>query len=448
MSYPILIVEDDESQRRIIEYNLRQKGYQTTAVNSAEKALKQLESSDFYLLISDVKLPGLSGLDLLSRAKELQPELPVVFITAFGTVEKAVEAMKLGAYDYITKPFDRDEFILTIDKALEYRRLKDENRKLKDELIVRNGFSNIIGVSAAMQEIFATIGKVAQSDATVLISGESGTGKELVAKAIHRASERSSKPMVTVNCAAIPHDLLESELFGHVSGAFTGAVKEKIGKFVLADGSTIFLDEIGDLHQGLQSKLLRVLQERVVEPVGSNQTIAVDIRIVAATNKDLKDKVRKGEFREDLFYRLNVIPLFIKPLRERPDDIPVLIEHFLGSYSADGDIAVDKRALELFKSYGWPGNVRELENVIKRIMIFKDDKKIKVSDLPPEIQKSASTNDMPTNHSALSEAEIRLISEALKSCGWNQSKAAVKLGIPRHVLMYRMKKYNIRESGP
>jgi DNA-binding NtrC family response regulator len=446
----ILIVEDDESQRRIIEYNLKQKGYDTTAVDTAEKALRALPKTEFHLLISDMKLPGLSGIELMSEVKKIRPELPIIFITAFGTIEKAVEAMKLGAYDYITKPFERDELLMIIEKALEYQRLKDENFKLRTELDNRNVFSDIIGSSRAMQEIFVTIKKVAATDATVLISGESGTGKELIAKAIHQASDRSHRQLVTVNCAAIPKDLLESELFGYVTGAFTGAIKDKMGKFVLADGGAIFMDEIGDLYPELQSKLLRVLQERVVEPVGSNQSIAVDIRVIAATNQNLAEKVKSGDFREDLFYRLNVIPINIPPLRDRPEDIPLLVDHFIRKFSDHEELALDRKALELLTQYRWPGNIRELENVIKRVIIFNDNKIIAPSDLPPEILKNDNkATEQPLihdNQSALSTSEIKLITEALKNTGWNQSKAAARLGIPRHVLIYRMKKYNIRED--
>ncbi|HBZ01531.1 MAG TPA: DNA-binding response regulator, partial [candidate division Zixibacteria bacterium] len=404
----------------------------------------------FHLLISDMKLPGKSGIELLQEAKKLYPGLPLVFITAFGTIEKAVEAMKLGAFDYITKPFDRDEFLLTIEKALEFQRLKEENQKLRSELSGHDIFSDIIGSSHAMQDIFATIKKVAATDATVLIYGESGTGKELVAKAIHRSGDRCQKELVTVNCAAIPKDLLESELFGYVSGAFTGAIKDKIGKFVLADGGTIFLDEIGDLHPELQSKILRVLQERVVEPLGTNKTIAVDIRVIAATNQDLASRVRDGLFREDLFYRLNVIPIFIPPLRERLEDIPLLVDHFIHKFEGNTEINIERRALEILTRYGWPGNIRELQNIIKRVIIFTEDKIIKASDLPSEITKgeneSNGTITYQDSQSALSSSEIKLITDALRNAGWNQSKAAARLGIPRHVLIYRMKKYNIKEQ--
>jgi DNA-binding NtrC family response regulator len=446
----ILVVEDDQSQRRIVEYNLKQRGFEITSVESAEKALQILTKGSFSLLISDMKLPGQSGIELLKHTRASYPEMPVIFMTAFGTIEKAVEAMRLGAFDYITKPFDRDEFLMTVEKALEFQRLKDENVKLRQELDNINVFSDMIGTSSVMQEIFSTIKKVAATDATVLISGESGTGKELVAKAIHKASDRSRNPLVTVNCAAIPKDLLESELFGHISGAFTGAVKDKIGKFVLADGGTIFLDEIGDLHPELQAKLLRVLQERVIEPVGSNQTVAIDIRIIAATNQDLINKVKEGQFREDLFYRLNVIPINIPPLRNRPEDIPPLVDHFLRKFAEDREITIDHAALAFLTHYSWPGNIRELENIIKRTVIFKDDKKITTDDLPDEISRTDNLPALPPsnngNHSALSVSEIKIITEALQNTGWNQSKAAARLGIPRHVLIYRMKKYGIHEE--
>jgi two-component system NtrC family response regulator len=444
--FAILVVEDDESQQRIIEYNLKQKGYEVTAVESAERGIEILRNRDFALLVSDMKLPGMDGMEFLKQARELKPEIPVLFITAFGTVEKAVEAMKAGAFDYITKPFDRDEFIMVVEKALEFQRLRVEIIRLRGELESHKGFSDMIGVSAAMQEVFATIEKVAATDATVLIMGESGTGKELVARAIHRASDRANFPLLTVNCAAIPRDLLESELFGHVSGAFTGAIKDKVGKFLAADGGTILLDEIGDLHLDLQAKLLRVIQEREVEPVGSNGRIAVDIRIIAATNQGLSAKVKNGEFREDLFYRLNVVPITIPPLRNRPDDIPLLLNHFIQHFSPGPPVTIDNNALVALTRYGWPGNVRELENIIKRVTIFSKDGRVKLSDLPPEISGAAngSFNGRP-NQSALIEAEIKLVTDALKLSGWNQSRAAVQLGIPRHVLIYRMKKYGIRE---
>jgi two-component system NtrC family response regulator len=444
----ILVVDDDASLRRIIEFNLKKKGYKPTALETAEEAVECLKKSDFVLLISDIKMPGMDGLDLLTIAQEIKPDLPVIFITAFGTIEMAVEAMKLGAYDYITKPFDLDDFMHTVEKALDYHRLLDENLRLKKELKDRDSFSNIIAASKPMQEIFNSVRKVANTDTTVLITGESGTGKELIARAIHRESERSDNPMITVNCAAIPKDLLESELFGHVAGSFTGAVKNKTGKFQLADGGTIFLDEIGDLGMELQAKLLRVLENRVVEPVGSNDPIPVDIRVLAATNQDLHKKLKAGDFREDLYYRLNVIPINIPPLRERREDIPLLVKHFLSEYSESKKLSIDPEALKELSEYDWPGNVRELKNLLKRIAVLAENSKIRPSDLPPETRSDNGykTGEEKAGNDSLQETEKNAIIDALRKTGWNQTRAAKRLQIPRHILIYRMKKYGIREE--
>lgn len=450
--HTILIADDDDSLRRVVEFNLKKKGYRTTAVDTAEKALAALQKSDFDLLISDMKMPGIDGIELLQKSKEFKPELPIIFITAFGTIEKAVEAIKLGAYDYITKPFDTDDFLHTVNKALEHHQLQDENIRLRSELESRYSFSSIIGTSRVMQEVFATVQKVADSDATILITGDSGTGKELIARAIHQHSERSKHPMVTVNCAAIPKELLESELFGHVEGAFTGAIKDKTGKFVLANRGTIFLDEIGDMNLELQAKLLRVLEDKSVEPVGSENSIVVDIRVLAATNQDLLMLVKNNKFREDLFYRLNVIPMTIPPLRERVEDIPLLVHHFLEKFSAKSSPSVDKKTLDILVEYEWPGNVRELENVMKRIVILTKDKRIKVSDLPDEIagrgkqRSEQNKQSSPEGEATLMESEKKMIIDALDRSGWNQTKAAKRLGIARHVLIYRIKKYDIKEK--
>jgi len=449
--HKILIADDDESLRRVIEYNLKKTGYGTTAVATAERALAVLKKSEFDLLISDMKMPGMDGIELLQKSKEIRPELPVIFITAFGTIEKAVEAIKLGAYDYITKPFDTEDFLLTVNRALEHYRLQNENIRLRSELASQYTFSNIIGTSMAMQEIFATVRKIADSDATVLITGESGTGKELIARAIHHLSQRSKRSMVTVNCAAIPTELLESELFGHVQGAFTGAIKDKTGKFMLADGGTIFLDEIGDMNLELQAKLLRVLEDKMVEPVGSENPIAVDIRTLAATNQDLRKLVKNSKFREDLFYRLNVIPLNIPPLRERVEDIPLLVHHFLEKFSGNKPLALDRKAMDMLAEYAWPGNVRELANAIQRIVVLVKGTKLTASDLPDEIaagRKVRSDDDENglEGHGTLIESEIKMIIQALERAGWNRTKAAKRLGIPRHILIYRMKKYSIMEK--
>jgi len=443
----ILIVDDDDSLRRVIEFNLQKRGYTTTAAESAEKALKILKSSDFDLLISDMRMPGMEGIQLMEKAREMRPDLPVIFITAFGSIEKAVEAVKLGAYDYITKPFDTDEFLHAIDRAIDHQRLIAENIKLRAELEKQYSFSDIIGNSEAMQQIFSTIKKVADTDATILITGESGTGKELIVRAIHQNSDRSGSSLVTVNCAAIPKELLESELFGHVVGAFTGAIKDKTGKFVAADGGSVFLDEIGDMPLELQAKLLRVLEDRIVEPVGSENTITVDIRVMAATNTDLQARVRDGKFREDLYYRLNVIPIKIPSLKDRPGDIPILIQHFLDKFGGKRPPGIEKKAMDRLMAYRWPGNVRELENLIKRLIILKKSKTIRYSDLPPEILQPGEAarieSDSGKVELSLVESEKKMIIEALERSGWNQSRAAKRLEIQRHVLLYRIKKYNI-----
>lgn len=441
------MVDDDHSLRRVIEFSLKKAGYETTAVETGEKALEILEKSDFDLLISDIKLPGMDGLAVLENARRIDPGLPVIFITAFGTIEKAVETIKLGAYDYITKPFDTAEFLHIVERTLEHHRLKADNVRLRAELESRYSFSNIIGSSKPMQEVFSTVRKVANTDATVLITGESGTGKELIARAIHHTSDRSANPLVTVNCAAIPRELLESELFGHVAGAFTGAVKDKMGKFMIADGGTIFLDEIGDMNLELQAKLLRVLEDRLIEPIGSVKSHSVDIRVLAATNTDLQTKVRDAEFREDLYYRLNVIPIRIPPLRERPDDIPLLVDFFLGKFGDHDMPVIEKKALEKLLAYRWPGNVRELENLIKRLVILRKGRTIRRSDLPPELLGHRSGDrydrELDGGDVSLEESEKKLIVDALIRSDWNQSRAARRLGIPRHILLYRMKKYDI-----
>jgi DNA-binding NtrC family response regulator len=448
----ILVVDDDESLRRVIEFSLNNKGYDTVAVETGEKAVTTLRKSDYGLMVSDMKMPGMDGIELLEKARVIRPEMPVILITAFGTVEKAVEAIKLGAYDYITKPFDNDDFLHKVNLALEHSQLRDENLRLRSELESQYSFTNIIGTSEAMQRIFAIVKKVARSDATVLITGETGTGKELIARAIHQSSDRSLKPMITVNCAAIPRELLESELFGHVRGAFTGAIRDKTGKFVLANKGTIFLDEIGDMSLDLQAKLLRTLEDGKVEPVGSEDMIETDIRVLAATNRDLRSLVREGKFRDDLFYRLNVIPIDIPPLRERREDIPLLVYHFARKFSEKGDLDFDKKAFALLVNYVWPGNVRELENVIRRIAVMARGRKVKASDMPIEITsgRPATMEKGQVGNSAsgttLKENEKKLIIEALNKAGWNQTKAARLLDIPRHVLIYRMKKYDISEE--
>ena len=450
MKQKILIADDDTSLRRVLEYNLTAAGYDVMAVPSGEEALAACKELIPDLVITDMKMPGMDGMQLLQKLKELFPELLVIMITAFGTVDVALEAMKAGAYDYITKPFNRDELLLTVAKALQFTRISAENRQLKSELSDRSDFRIIVGSSPAMAKVFQVINKVSATDASVLITGESGTGKELVARALHKQSQRSGAPFIAVNCAAIPRDLLESELFGHQKGAFTGAVKDNTGRFEQADGGTIFLDEIGELPIELQPKLLRVLQERTVEPVGGGKLRKLDIRVVAATNLDIDKALEEGRFREDLYYRLAVIQLHLPALRERPDDIPVLLRHFCERSGAAG-VRFDREAMNALLNYQWPGNVRELENVVERILIMRESDTITFGDIPEKLLKrdSSALNavvNLPSEGYPLEKLEREVVIEALRRNGWNQTAAARFLSIPRHTLIYRMEKYDINHG--
>ena len=451
----VLVVDDDASLRRILEYNLAEEGYAVATAASAEEALKALDRASFDLVVTDIKMPGMDGMQLLRRIKAESPETQVIVITAFGTIEMAVEAMKAGAFEYITKPFNRDELKLTVRKALRVRDLETENVRLRREVKRRFGFENIIGDSPQMQEVFRLIEKVADTEASVLITGESGTGKELVARAIHYRSFRAERPFVAVNCAAIPRELLESELFGHKKGAFTGAIRDKKGKFEEAGGGTIFLDEIGEMPLELQPKILRALQEKEITPVGSNEVIRVDARVVAATNRDLEVAIEEGRFREDLYYRLAVVPIHMPSLRERPDDIPLLVAHFLKTLAPGRSVTVTPEAMEALKRYTWKGNVRELENTIERLLILSDSDTIQLQDLPAKIRAPSEGGDpsgfsftFPPEGIALEEAERALILEALRRTGWNQSRAAKLLRVPRHILLYRMEKFGIPKRRP
>lgn len=416
--------------------------------SSGEEGLRLLEEEEVELVITDIRMPGMDGMDVLRRVKELSPQVPVMIITAYGTVETAVEAMRIGAFDYITKPFNRAELKLKAKKALQIKELERENIRLKSELSDKFKFENIIGSSEKMQKLFEFIKRVSVTDATVLITGESGTGKELVAKAIHYNSLRGEKPFIVVNCSSIPKELLESELFGHLKGSFTGAIKDKPGKFQMAHKGTMFLDEIGDMELDLQAKILRAIQEREVEPVGGRNPIKVDVRIIAATNQDLDEAVRNGRFREDLYYRLNVIPIRLPPLRERKEDIPLLAQHFLQKYGRGKDIEFSREALELLSDYSWPGNVRELGNVCERLVILSTGKVINEKDLPEKIREGICRADdlvlkLPDEGISLEELEKRVILKALERSDWNQTKAAEFLRIPRHVLLYRLEKFKI-----
>jgi two-component system NtrC family response regulator len=404
------------------------------------------------LVITDMKMPGMDGMQVLKAIKERSAETLVIMITAFGTVDIAVEAMKAGAYDYITKPFNRDELRMTVAKALQFSGLTVENKRLKSELADRADFRSMVGSSAAMEKIFQIVAKVADTEASVMITGESGTGKELVARSIHAGSGRRNGPFVAINCAAIPRDLLESELFGHVKGAFTGAIKDKTGKFQLADGGTLFLDEVAELPLELQPKLLRALQERVIVPVGGTKEQKLDVRVVTATNLDIEKAIADSVFREDLYYRLAVIPIHLPPLRQRRDDITLLLRHFCIKHNAAG-VNFDKQTLTLLTGYAWPGNVRELENLVERLLIMRNSDVITSGDLPDKIRLgdiNLSSSSVPGNvinlpdeGYSLEQLEREVVVVALERNQWNQAAAARFLRIPRHTLIYRMEKYAI-----
>ena len=449
MKPKILIIDDDASLRRVLEYNLQEAGYDVTAAPSGEDGLRLFNEEPPSLVITDMKMSGMDGLQVLKAVKGQSPETLVMIITAFGSVDMAVEAMKAGAYDYITKPFNRDELRLTVAKALQFTGLAAENRRLKSELSDRTDFRTIIGSSPLMEKVFAIVRKVADSEASVLITGESGTGKELVARSIHALSGRRGGPFVAINCAAIPRDLLESELFGHVKGAFTGAIKDKTGRFRLADGGTLFLDEVGELPLELQPKLLRALQERVIEPVGGTGESKLDVRVVAATNLDMEKALADGAFRDDLYYRLSVIPLHLPPLRERRDDIPLLLKYFCAKHGSS-EVGFDRQALHMLVNYAWPGNVRELENTVERLLIMRTGDTITSNDLPDKIRVNGSRGpssgaviNLPAEGYSLEQLEREVVVAALERNAWNQTAAARFLRVPRHTLIYRMEKYGI-----
>jgi two-component system NtrC family response regulator len=419
----ILIVDDEKNYLLVLEALLVDAGYEVITCDNASEALEVTTSHDLDLVITDMRMPGVDGMEFLVQLRGRLPEIPVIMMTAYATVEKAVEAMKRGAFDYITKPFKNEELILTIRKALEMHRLKRENRLLSQELQERFKFGNIVGKSKVMHQVYEVIEKVAQTRASVLITGESGTGKELIARAIHFSSTRSDKPFITVNCSALPETLLESELFGHERGAFTGAVTRRKGRFELAHNGTLFLDEVGDMSHALQVKLLRVLQEMRFERVGGTATLQVDARLVAASNRDLKREVELGRFREDLYYRLKVVHITVPPLRERRDDIPLLVHHFLKKVAKANGLPVKNvshEALKYLYQYDWVGNVRELENVIERAVILCDGEEIRPQDLPEELfQKRLPGITEQTSDEALSELKMAGTGDLLPYLGLN-----------------------------
>ncbi len=448
MKHKILIIDDDASLRRVLEFNLQKAGYEVTAAGSGEEGIALFSAAPSPLVITDMKMPGMDGMQLLGSIKACSPETLVIMITAFGTVDIAVQAMKAGAYDYITKPFNRDELLLTVAKALQLIDVEAENRKLKEELADRSDFRTVVGSSPQMDKVFSIVRKVADTEASVLITGESGTGKELIARSIHALSDRRGSPFIAINCSAIPRDLLESELFGHLKGAFTGAVKDKPGKFELADGGTIFLDEVGELPLELQPKLLRALQEKAVEPVGGSTPRSIDFRVIAATNLDIEKALGELTFREDLYYRLAVIPIHLPPLRERKNDIRLLLKHFCIKHGAE-KVVFDEPSLAALERYSWPGNVRELENLTERLLIMRSSDNLTLDDIPDKVRSteglisSAKVINLPEEGYSLEKLEQEVVTEALNRSGWNQTAAARFLKIPRHTLIYRMEKYGI-----
>ncbi len=455
----VLIVDDEKNYPLILSAVLEEEGIEPLTANSGQEALDILENSDIDLVLTDMKMPSMDGIELLERIKEKNPDLPVIMMTAYGTVEKAVEAMQKGAYNYILKPFDNESLLVYVKKAVSIYKMVKENRRLRQDVEAKYRFGNIIGKSRKMQEIFETIRKVAAANATVLIEGESGTGKELVARAIHFNSPRRDAPFIAVNCAALAETLLESELFGHERGAFTGAVSMKKGRFELADGGTLFLDEIGELSSNLQVKLLRVLQEKAFERVGGVRSVSSDIRVIAATNKNLKEEVAAGRFREDLFFRLNVVHLFLPPLRQRPEDIRPLVDHFIKKYAGEYRIehpviGVDRKVERMFYDYTWPGNVRELENVIERAMILCAGPSITVEDLPGDFRHSADNvlhiEGIPAEaqlNETLARIEKKMVERALQMTGNVQSQAAELLGIGKSGLNWKIKKFKLDVGG-
>lgn len=447
----ILIVDDDRNIGKMISATLqKQKRYECAMALSGEECLQTVRNDPPDLILLDIQMPGIDGLQTLERLKQLEPNIPVVMMSAHGTIERAVRSMKLGAHDFIEKPFASDRLLVTVENALITSSLKKEVTELRSELKKKYSFENIIGESGAMQDVFRAVEKVIDSNVTVLIQGESGTGKELIARAIHYHSRtRGNKPFVAVNCTALPESLLESELFGHEKGAFTGAAGRRIGKFELANGGTIFLDEIGLMSPTMQSKVLRVLQEREFERVGGNELVRVDVRFISATNRDLEEAVKKGEFREDLYYRIAVFPIKLPPLRERKEDIPPLAAFFLKKYSQEEGKEIEgisADALELLMAYHWPGNVRELENAIERAVVLAASKEIMPSDLPAAVRALGEKRLYESDHTLanwIEKLEEEALRQALLECGGNVSQTAKKLGIGRATIYRKAKKYGL-----
>jgi DNA-binding NtrC family response regulator len=450
--YNILVIDDEAAQRDVLTGYLKKKGYKIFSASSGKEGVEIAGKDPVDIILSDFKMPGLSGLEVLEQVKKINPEISFVIVTAYGTVENAVKAMRLGAFDYISKPVDLDELDLMIERIIEHKNLKSENRLLKTQLQEKYKISSMVSQSQKMEEVINVAARVADSKANVLITGENGTGKEVLAKGIHYLSSRRDAPFVAVNVPALTETLLESELFGHEKGAFTGADKMKKGRFEIAHGGSIFLDEVGDIPQSIQVKLLRVLQEHQFERVGGNEKIEVDVRIIAATNKDLEQKIKSGSFREDLYYRLNVVSIKIPPLRERKEDILPMIESFIEKYCKENNkqkIEISKEAADVLMKYNYPGNVRELENIIERGVVLTRGNVITLNDLPMNIkgfkeERMLAASGEGTLTEQVEALEKQLIFDALLESDGNQTKAGKLLGLTERNLRYKLKKYNIK----
>ena len=446
----ILVVDDEVNIRGALVTMLEKKGHQVRGVATAEEGLELLETTPAELVITDLRMPGIGGMEFLRRLKDTWPDTEVVVMTAYGSIDTAVEAMRCGAYDYLTKPIDRDRFPIVVDKALERHVLATENKQLRDRLETRTRFDQMVGESEPLQRVYNLVEMVAASDVTVLLTGETGTGKELVARAIHQKSLRANSPFITVNCGALPENLFESELFGYEKGAFTGAMFTKMGRFELAEGGTILLDEVGELSLKSQVDFLRVLETKEFRRLGGTKVIRVDTRIIAATNRNLVEAVKQGDFREDLYYRLNVVPIHLPPLRERGDDIPLLAEKFLREFASQHHREpkdVSREAMRLLRLYAWPGNIRQLRNLMERLVVTVRDKTIQPEHLPEEIQasKEDARTMLVTLGTSLEEIEQDVIRRTLAEVTNHREKAAKLLGISLRALQYKIKEYGIRD---